>query len=201
MKRITSIIIVLLIIFSFAACKAENESRVNPESCEHTYSSEITKAATYDEEGEITYTCTKCGDTHTEPLEKLPRPVVSKDDLNDALSKVKYYNDPFSISVGELVNSTMDSYYVTYYTGEEAIEKGLITKSQIASSVDINFLYYAVISGDTMMNPDIPYLTEYNERALEVWMVFDENNRLIDSGVSGICSDLQTCAILIMTSF
>lgn len=36
--------------------------------CYHTYESEITKEATCFEEGIITYTCTKCGDTYTETV-------------------------------------------------------------------------------------------------------------------------------------
>lgn len=38
----------------------------------------VTKAATYDEEGELTYTCGKCGATRTEAIPKLPRTSLSK---------------------------------------------------------------------------------------------------------------------------
>ena len=39
--------------------------------CSHTYVSEVTKKATCSEEGVITYTCTLCGDTYTESIDKL----------------------------------------------------------------------------------------------------------------------------------
>ena len=37
----------------------------------HTYTSEITRYATADREGVRTYTCTRCGDSYTEPIPKL----------------------------------------------------------------------------------------------------------------------------------
>ncbi|MGN0005157.1 MAG: cohesin domain-containing protein, partial [Candidatus Gastranaerophilaceae bacterium] len=40
--------------------------------CEHDYVSEITKAPTCKETGIRTYTCSKCGDTYTEAIEKVP---------------------------------------------------------------------------------------------------------------------------------
>ena len=39
----------------------------------------------------------------------------------------------------------------------------------------------------------------YEEEAVKVWMVFDENDELLNSGVT-LCNNLQTCAILLMTS-
>ena len=40
----------------------------------HTYTSEITRYATADREGVRTYTCTRCGDSYTEPIPKLEVP-------------------------------------------------------------------------------------------------------------------------------
>jgi len=37
--------------------------------CDHEYESKVTKEANCTEEGETTYTCTKCGNTYTEPIE------------------------------------------------------------------------------------------------------------------------------------
>ena len=125
--------------------------------------------------------------------------VVSKTDLDNALFSSKYYSDPFSISVDKLVNAAMDGYKVTYMTGKESIEKGYVQESQIDESIDLDCFYYAVIAGDTMVNPDIPYMTEYEEEAVSVWMYFDENGNLLTSGVD-LCENLSTCAIIIMTS-
>ena len=167
--------------------------------CEHEYTSSVTKEPTYEAQGEMTYVCSKCDDTYTEPIEKLEKHVVPNSVLDNALSNAKYYSSPFSISVGKLVNSAMDNYKIKYLTGEEAIAEGYLSESDIDSSINIDNLYYAIISGDSMVNPDIPYMTEYEEEAVKVWMVFDENDELLNSGVT-LCNNLQTCAILLMTS-
>ena len=36
----------------------------------HDYKGEVTKEPTVDAEGKMTYTCSRCGDTYTEPIEK-----------------------------------------------------------------------------------------------------------------------------------
>ncbi|MBQ7302188.1 MAG: hypothetical protein IJW89_01235 [Clostridia bacterium] len=164
--------------------------------CEHEYVSSVTKEATYDAEGEMTYVCSKCGNTYTESFEKH---VVPTSVLDNALSNAKYYSSVFSISVGKLVNSAMDNYKIKYLTGEEAIAEGYLSESDIDSSIDVNYLYYAVISGDSMVNPDIPYMTVYEKEAVKVWMIFDENDELLNSGVA-LCNNLRTCAIMLMTS-
>lgn len=167
--------------------------------CEHQYTGTVKKEATYDEEGEMVYICDKCNSTYTEVIEKLERHIVSTSVLDSAVSSAKYSNGPFSISVGKLVNSCMSDYSMKHYTGEDAISNGYLNRNQIDSSVDINNVYCSIISGDTKVNPSIPYLTEYAEVAVKVMMVFDENDNLQDYGVE-LCNNLQTCAILIMSS-
>lgn len=167
-------------------------------SCDHEYNSTGIIEPTYETEGEETFTCSKCGDTYTVQIERRTQPVVPTSVLDAALSDAKYYASPFSISIGELVNSAMDNYQVEYLRGEDAIAKGYLSESDIDSSVDINYLYYAIISGDTMLNPDIPYMTEYEAEAVQVWMIFDENNNCQNSGVT-LCNNLETCAMLLMS--
>ena len=179
---------VILIMLCLTAC-----------GCEHEYSCSATKEPTYDAQGEMTYICSKCGDTYTEPIEKLEKHIVPTPVLDNALSNAKYYSSPFSISVGKLVNSALDNYKIKYLTGEEAMAEGYISESDLDSSIDINYLYYAIISGDSMVTPDFPYMTEYEKEAVKVWMIFDEKDELLNSGVT-LCSNLQTCAILLMTS-
>ena len=187
MKRTFLMIVsVFLVVLLFAGC-----------ACEHTYVSEVVKEPTYEEEGTLQYTCSNCGETYTEAIPMLEKHVVPTWVLDDALSNVTYRYSMFSISVGELVNQAVKNYKITYYTGEEAIRKGLVKKSEIGSSVDIDFLYYAVISGDVMMNPQIPYMTQYDEKAVIAWMIFNENDQLLNSGVT-LCKNLQTCALMLM---
>ncbi len=187
-KIITLAMCMLLIMICMTAC-----------GCKHEYTFSVTKEPTYEAEGERTYVCSKCDDAYTESIEKLEKHIVPTSVLDSALSNAKYNSSPFSISVGKLVNSAMDNYKIRYLTGEEAIAEGYLSESDIDSSIDIDYLYYAIISGDSMVNPDIPYMTEYEKEAVKVWMVFDQNDELLNSGVT-LCSNLQTCAILLMTS-
>lgn len=59
MKKYYVVIVVMLVMTLLVGC-----------GCEHDYVSEITKEANCSEEGERTYTCSKCGDTYTEKIEK-----------------------------------------------------------------------------------------------------------------------------------
>ena len=61
MRKIAAIILSFSMIFSLVSCKKK---------CEHTYSSAITKEANCVEEGLITYSCSKCGDSYTETIPK-----------------------------------------------------------------------------------------------------------------------------------
>lgn len=55
----------------------ENASLISIWSCKHEkYNSEVTTAATCSAEGVMTYTCTTCGDTYTEPVEKISHTAV-----------------------------------------------------------------------------------------------------------------------------
>ena len=198
MKKVVLMILsVFLVALHLTACSELGS--VQNTVCEHEYSSLVTREPTYDAEGEITYTCSKCDSTYTESIEKLERHIVPATVLDSAVSNAKYSSGPFSITLGKLVNSAMSNYSMKHYTGDEALSKGYLNKSQIDSSVDINNLYCSIISGDTKVNPSIPYMTEYEDVAVKVWMIFDENDNLQNYGVE-LCSNLQTCAILIMSS-
>lgn len=200
-KRCLIILCALLLIVQLAGCSTDgivNADSAKPSECEHSYTSVITKEATYDAEGEMTYSCTKCDSTYTEAIAKLEKHVVPASVLDSTVSSAKYYVSAFSISVAELVNSAMTNYELKHYTAEEAIEKGLLKKSDIGSSVDINYVYYSIVSGDTLLNPEIPYWTEYEEEAIKVWMIFNEDDELVNCGVE-LCKNLETCAIILMT--
>lgn len=51
---------------------------------DHSYESEVTKEPTVSEEGVMTYTCSLCGDTYTEPIEKLEEPASLPDDRQES---------------------------------------------------------------------------------------------------------------------
>ena len=199
MKKTLLVLLIVMMLLQTGCGTSDSASTTPPTAeCYHTYESTIIREATYDKTGLIQNTCTKCGDAYTEDIPKLEKHLVPESILAKAVSNTKYRASAFSISVGQLVNSAMDGYTLTHYTGQEAIDKGYLSKSNIDSSVDLDYLYCSIISGDTMMNPDIPYMTAYEPVAVKVWMIFDENETLLNSGVE-LCDNLQTCAILIMT--
>jgi hypothetical protein len=57
----------------------------------HNYKSEITKDATAKEEGEITYTCSVCGDTYTEsiPVKEVEPPYIAGDSENQGWDVIR----------------------------------------------------------------------------------------------------------------
>ena len=189
MKKTISITVsVILVLLLLAGC-----------ACNHQYTTTISKEPDYEHEGEKIHTCSKCGDTYTETIEKLIRHTLAVTVLDNALSNITYKSGPFSISLGRLIPSAIQNYSIKYYTGEDAIKEGYISKKDFDSSIDINNVYYAVVSGNTKVNPSIPYLTNYYEGAVRASMIFDDNEQLVSANVS-MCNDLQTYAILMMTS-
>lgn len=191
-KTFLIVLCVLFAIFQLAGCGEFGNTL-----CDHSYSSTVTREATYTAEGEMKYVCSKCGDTYTEAIAKLEKHVVPKSVLDSTVSHAKYRVSAFSISVGELVNSAMDSYTMTHYSGEEAIEKGYLIVAD--SSANVDEMYCTVISGETRINPEIPYLTAYAEEAVIVLMKFNENDQCEEYNVQ-VCDNLHTYAILTMTS-
>lgn len=213
MKKLLSLVVSFAFLVSvFTGCGDTTESSNDTETtqvttavetttlpCEHDYRGTVTREATYDNEGEMTFTCTICGDIYKESIEKLVREMLPTEVLDAALSDVRYNMSPFSITIGRLVNAAIDNYKIKYLTGEEAIDSGYLSETQFDSSVDIHNVYYAIISGDTMINPDIPYMTEYESEAVKAYMIFDDDGVFQEAGVM-LCENLQTCAILIMST-
>ena len=57
----------------------------------HSYTSKVTKAATITEEGIMTYTCSKCGHSYTQPIAKLKIDDGNEDNGNDNGTSIKTY--------------------------------------------------------------------------------------------------------------
>ncbi len=191
---LSSIIVVLV----FVGCSEPSKS--SDTSCDHQYACSFTKQPTYEEEGINRFTCSKCGITYVEKIAKLEKPVVPTEILDKTLSELKYRSGMFSISLGKLVNLAIDNYKIEHMSGEEAVEKGYIKQADInTNKINVTFLYYVIISGDTMINPEIPYYTAYEKEAVRVWMEFDEQNNFKQAGMT-LCENLQTFAILTMSA-
>ncbi len=133
-------------------------------------------------------------DTYEEPAPAR----ISDYVLESAMKNCIYRMDPFSISVGELLRKAVSGASVIYYNGDEMIEHGICEEGDIDASIDKNNVYYAIVSGEVMQNPDIPYMTQHEEKAMIVLMVFDENQNLETYDIQ-LSETLRICAIQIMT--
>jgi hypothetical protein len=78
----------------------------------HNYKSEITKEATAKEEGEITYTCSVCGDTYTEsiPVKEVEPPYIAGDSENQGWDVIR--NETKKV-IGELTENPSEEKTVT----------------------------------------------------------------------------------------
>lgn len=103
---------------------------------------------------------------------------------------------PFTISVGELLRKAVTGMTIRYYTLEEALNEGIY--SSIEEGTDTENIYVAVVSGEVMQNPDIPYMTTHEDKAMVAWMQFDDNQQVINYNVTP-SSTLELCALLIVT--
>ena len=166
----------------------------------HNYTSSVIKEATYDTEGEISYVCVNCGYSYTQVIEQLTKHTVPENVLNKVLSDMRYdISQQFSIPMGQLINYSIDGYKLQYYSVEEAPSLGYLFEGDLPETADEDMVYIAVVSGNTKVNPEIPYMTEYEDQALVAYMEFDENNNLIDYGYDA-CSNLHNCALIMFSS-
>ncbi|MBO4769862.1 MAG: hypothetical protein J5563_03675 [Clostridia bacterium] len=76
-------------------CGSElSRSHVTIEHTGHSYTAVETKPATYSEEGELTYTCSRCGDTYTEPIAAIKLATFSASlSLKDSIDINLYVKD------------------------------------------------------------------------------------------------------------
>ncbi len=73
MKKVLAVLMLAVMLVSLCACKTNEGTGTPTESetkatCEHEYAEQVTKVETCQEEGEKTFTCTKCKDTYTETI-------------------------------------------------------------------------------------------------------------------------------------
>ncbi|MBQ3146944.1 MAG: hypothetical protein IJB91_04365 [Oscillospiraceae bacterium] len=73
MKKVLAVLLLAVLLVSLCACTPKEPVNATTGStpaaaCEHTYKEEVTKVETCQEEGEKTFTCTKCNDTYTEAI-------------------------------------------------------------------------------------------------------------------------------------
>lgn len=105
MPLILLMLLILCVVLSIAACSCGDN---------HVYESEITKAATCDTKGEITYTCAKCGETYTEEIPAVEHDLVYRYDVNEHWQVCKncdYATGKTSHTHDNIIQSTASSCY------------------------------------------------------------------------------------------
>lgn len=203
MKKTVRIIIALLLTTAslvLSSCgnveSAGNENTVKEtEKCRHSYVSSVIKEPTLKEEGKVEYTCSICGDKFTEQLEKK---TVSDDTLMRDFYNCTYDYSVFRITAKEILTYGVSNYELERGTGREAIEGGYLKKSDLDSSVDIDLLYVINVSGNCMVNPELPYYTTFEKQGMTALLLYDNNGKLARSELI-LCENLRTYALLRMS--
>lgn len=168
-----------------------------PQECSHSWDEgKVKSAPTLEKEGEITYTCTKCGDTKTQTLPKLIN--IANAEIS-GLEKAYYHTGSY---IMPSVTVTLDKTTLTLNRDYEIVYKNCRDKGTAAAAVYGKGLYGGEliaefeitdrIAGDVDRNgkinmADLTRLQQY----LADWDVsIDESNADLD-GTSGIkMSDL-----------
>jgi hypothetical protein len=134
----------------------------------HSYTSEVTKEATYSEDGTVTYTCSHCGDTYTETIPALALANVSASlslndniDVNFYVTNIDEDADLSKISVRYIFGGTETEGTVNNRTSNHFVVASCSAK-QIGDSVTFE-LYY-----DGVLVAEVPYsVRAYCERTIE----------------------------------
>ena len=199
-KLIVILLCAVIMLLSFAGCAPKAPATPTAPACEHEYTSRVLREATIDKEGDMEYFCKKCNDIYHEAIPKKELHIISTTRLHEVFSDLKFNNGMFSIHLDELVRKAVGNYNIEFVHGEEAIKEGYLNKSDLGSNIDVNDVYYVVVSGDVMVNPELPYYTIYTNSAIKGWIQFDANDNPIDCNIT-LCEDLKTCAILLMAGY
>ena len=129
--------------------------------------------------------------------------VVSDAVITDAFLSFRYDIGGFSMSLRELLPKCCPDYkggFATY----EGTKTEHFNEEQIASLENgdykeyLNNSYIVTISGPIMENPEIPNLVTEEDVIIKLLIIFDENDSVVVYSLIDDCSQLQTCATLLM---
>ncbi len=113
-------------------------------------------------------------------------------------------SDFYKISVDEGVNALVKNYSVTCVclADDQSAAEKIFNKSYLDTyrdEYDLNNVYYCEVTGDLMLNPDIPYYTD-RQTVVYCIMAFDEKGNLIEgSDTLSISNDFQTSLLVYMS--
>ncbi len=145
-----------------------------------------------------------CGGTTKDPSQKEPeKHVVSDAVITEAFLSYRYNCSGFSITLRELLPKCCPDYKGSFSTYEgtktEHLDEAEIANFENGEYKEyLNNAYFVTIGGPIMENPDIPYLVTEKEVILKLLIIFDENDKVVAYSMIESCSQLETCAILLM---
>ena len=118
----------------------------------------------------------------------------------------RYPAGAFSIPLKDLLPKCCPDYKGTFASYEE-LKNEKLSEEQIqkyeASNVKeyLDNSYFVTLTGCIMENPEIPYLVTESKEILTLLILFDDNDNVAGHIVINNCSQLDTCAVLIATSY
>ena len=130
--------------------------------------------------------------------EKIPDEVVE-----DAFLSMRHTAGIFSITCGEVLSKcapNCEIEIIEYEDGKnEYLSSEKIKTLEEEYSTELDNAYFAVVSGEILHNPEIPYY--YSDYQIITWqlLLFDDDENFVEILSGKISDDFETCAILLCT--
>lgn len=171
MKRMIMVLLVCLLIVSVTGCKGAN---------------------------------TDVGTSTTSDVDS--KTMVSAEVITDAMLSFRYPAGAFSIPLKDLLPKCCPDYKGTFAPYEELKNEKLteedIQKYETSNIKDyLDNAYFVTLTGCIMENPEIPYLVTENQEILTLLILFDDKDEVVGHLIIEKCRQIDTCAILIATSY
>lgn len=134
------------------------------------------------------------------------QPNISDATITEAMLSFRYPAGAFSIPLKDLLPKCCPDYKGTFASYEELktskLSQEQISKYETSNIKDyLDTSYFVTLTGSIMENPDIPYLVTENKEILTLLILFDDNDNVVGHIIVNKCNQLDTCAILIATSY
>lgn len=128
---------------------------------------------------------------------------IKEETVVEALYDSRFYSGDFSISFGELLPECCADYEINYTAYNKAkndyLEEDDITDLEEGDYKQyLDNSYFVTVSGMVMENPQLPNLLKKQDEIVTLLILFDKNDEAVSYQIVNCCSQLETCAILLM---
>lgn len=183
MKRVLMLLLVGLLLLSVIGCGSpvDNESASSSSSTTSTQPSSLSST------------------TSTQPS-------ISDRAITEAMLSFRYPAGAFSVPLKDLLPKCCPDYKGTF-TSYEELKTDKLSEEQIQKYESSNIKelldnsYFVTLTGCITENPEVPYLVTENKEILTLLILFDDNDNVAGHIIVNSCSELETCAIIIATSY